>query len=149
MRARVEERNNEESSGGGLSGPSRMSSSSANPNSYVPPSRRAGAARGEGATDGSQRRDRDDAFTMRLNNLPEETSEHDLRELCRQFGMTTRVYLARDRVTDLSRGFAFVSYADRESAEAAIAALDRHPYGNLLLSASFAAERKPGYGGRR
>jgi len=48
-----------------------------------------------------------------VTNLSEDTREDDLRELCRRFGPIQRVFLAKDRHSGLSRGFAFVTFVYR------------------------------------
>ena len=77
--------------------------------SYVPPSMRAGAVKGD--TDG-MRRGRDEN-SIRVTNLSEDTREQDLQELFRPFGSISRIYVAFDRETGLSRGFAFINFVNR------------------------------------
>jgi len=116
-------------------------SSSATGNKYVPPSLRPGATRDSGPG-GRPRFDRDDANTLKVTNLSEDTTEDDIRELFRVFGHTTRVYLARDRVSGESRGFAFVTYQTRQDAERAVAGLNGHGYDSLILHVEFAKPRE-------
>lgn len=106
---------------------------------YVPPSKRGGPGARPmfGETMG-----RDDSAGIRVTNLSEETTEDDLRELFRPFGHTTRVFLAKDRNTGVSRGFAFINYDRRESAEAAINALHGHGYDNLILHVEWSKPRE-------
>lgn len=54
--------------------------------------------------------DRDNTPTLRVTNLSPDTKDLDVRELFNRFGRVTRVYLAKDKITGLSRGFAFVSF---------------------------------------
>ena len=75
---------------------------------YVPPSVRNRAAAGPGES--MQRRDEN---SVRVTNLSEDTREEDLRELCAPFGQVSRVYIAYDRETGESRGFAFVNFVYR------------------------------------
>ncbi|CAG2120635.1 unnamed protein product [Medioppia subpectinata] len=98
---------------------------------YVPPSMRAGAAK-TGASD-DRGWDRDQEYTLRVTNLPEESTDEDLRDLFRHFGRIKRVYLARDKVTLAAKGFAFVTYLSEVDAERAIAGVHKHRYGNLIL----------------
>lgn len=84
---------------------------------------------------------RDDSCTLRVSNLSEDTTDQDLQELFRPFGHTTRIYLAKDRNTGLSRGFAFVTYSLRSDAERALDKLDGHGYANLILSVDWAKPR--------
>jgi translation initiation factor 3 subunit G len=108
---------------------------------YVPMHLREGADKMRQAS-----RDRDDSTTLRVTNISEDTTEDDLRDLFRAFGHTTRIYLAKDRVTQLSRGFAFVSYDRVDACQAAIAALHGHGYDNLILNVEFAKPREDGPG---
>jgi translation initiation factor 3 subunit G len=77
--------------------------------SYIPPSRRGGASTNDGD---SMRRGRDDN-SIRVTNLSEDTREQDLQELFRPFGAISRIYVAFDRETGLSRGFAFINFVSR------------------------------------
>jgi len=102
---------------------------------YVPLHRRlAESARGE--------RDRDDA-TLRVTNLSEDTTEVDLQDLFRRFGNTSRIYLAKDKQTFRSRGFAFVSFYRREDAQQAIDKLNGWGYDNLILQVEWAKPQAP------
>lgn len=58
------------------------------------------------------RRGRDDN-SIRVTNLSEDTREQDLQELFRPFGAISRIYVAFDRETGLSRGFAFINFVNR------------------------------------
>eukprot|EP00898_Chlorokybus_atmophyticus_P007454 jgi/Chlat1/770/Chrsp104S01243 len=105
---------------------------------YVPPSMRAGARVGEGE---SMRRGRDDN-SIRVTNLSEDTREQDLQELFRPFGPITRIYVAFDRDTGLSRGFAFINFVNRDDALRAIKKLNGYGYDNLILRVEWAAPRE-------
>lgn len=65
-------------------------------------------------------------------------------------GAIQRIYLAKDRETQQSRGFAFINFFQKEDAAAAIAKLDGHGYDHLILSVSWAnpsaapAQKAPG-----
>lgn len=98
---------------------------------YIPPSLRAAAG-------GIPERSRSDNFSVRVTNLPEDTSEKDLRELFESFGSIVRVYSAMDKKTNKSRGFAFISYRSREEAAAAIYSANGMPYSNLILKVDWA-----------
>lgn len=104
---------------------------------YVPPSMRAGAER----STGTDMRRRNDENSVRVNNLSEDTREPDLLELFRPFGAVSRVYVALDQKTGMSRGFGFVNFVRREDAERAIAKLHGYGYDNLILSVEWAAPR--------
>ena len=51
----------------------------------------------------------DEAATIRVTNLSEDTRESDLQELFRPFGSISRIYLAKDKITGQSkvRGYRF------------------------------------------
>jgi len=108
------------------------------PGGYVPPSMRGGGA-GGGAGD-SMRRPRDEN-SVRVTNLSEDTREPDLQELFRPFGHISRTYIAYDRETHESRGFAFINFVNRDDAARAIKALDGYGYDNLILRVEWAAPR--------
>jgi translation initiation factor 3 subunit G len=55
-----------------------------------------------------------------VTNLSEDTTESDLQDLFRRFGHTSRIYLAKDRQTFKSRGFAFVNFSEKSAGQAAI-----------------------------
>lgn len=84
----------------------------------------------------------DDAYALRVTNISEDVTEQDLQDLFRRFGHTTRIYLAKDRVTQESRGFAFINYSNRQDAETAIAKLNGHGYANLILRVEWAKPRE-------
>mmetsp|Transcript_26586 Transcript_26586/g.32247 ORF Transcript_26586/g.32247 Transcript_26586/m.32247 type:complete len:290 (-) Transcript_26586:482-1351(-) len=106
---------------------------------YVPPSMRAGA--GGGASGGESMRRVRDENSVRVTNLSEDTQERDLQELFRPFGQISRTYIAYDRDTGESRGFAFINFANREDAQRAINKLDGYGYDNLILRVEWAAPR--------
>lgn len=104
---------------------------------YVPPSMRPGAERASG----SDMRRRNDENSVRVTNLSEDTREPDLLELFRPFGAVTRVYVAIDQKTGMSRGFGFVNFVNREDAERAISKLNGYGYDSLILRVEWATPR--------
>ena len=93
-----------------------------------------------------------------IGNLPYTASEPDLREHLSSVGEPTQIVLPVDRETGRPRGFAFVDYADRAVAEAAISRFDQQPFKGRPLAVSEArpreerpagAPRPGGYGGPR
>lgn len=107
---------------------------------YIAPHLRKGAAGGGDklAGTGGGFRDRDDLATLRVTNVSDMAEEQDLREMFERFGRVTRVFLAKDRETGRSKGFAFISYAERTDAERACAKMDGHGFGHLILKVEFA-----------
>lgn len=104
---------------------------------YVPPGMRAGAER----TTGSDMRRRNDENSVRVTNLSEDTREPDLLELFRPFGAVSRVYVAVDQKTGMSRGFGFVNFVNREDAQRAINKLNGYGYDSLILRVEWATPR--------
>lgn len=108
---------------------------------YVPPNQR-GGERGKGDMLGSRMNRDDDQCTVRVTNLSEEAQEMDLKELFSHFGLIRRTFLAKDKVTQQSKGFAFVSFASREDAGNAIKNLDGFGYDHLILKVEWAKPSK-------
>ncbi|KAL3805028.1 hypothetical protein HJC23_003256 [Cyclotella cryptica] len=129
---------------------------------YVPPSQRGAAGGGmggkslaalaatapsEGKSSFNENRDQN---TIRVTNISEDTTEADLQELFEPFGRISRVYLAKDKETLTSRGFAFVSFVHREEAARAMEKLQGHGYDHLILKLEWArpsAPKDPGSSG--
>jgi len=104
---------------------------------YVPPTLR--GENGLRRTDlDNIRATRDDTATLRVSNLSDDTREEDLQQLFRPFGPISRTYLAKDRHTHLSRGFAFVNFVRREDAARAMEALAGYGYDHLILQIEWA-----------
>ncbi|KAL3814646.1 hypothetical protein ACJIZ3_015914 [Penstemon smallii] len=105
---------------------------------YVPPSMRGGNTERSAGTD---MRRRNEENSVRVTNLSEDTREPDLHELFRPFGAVSRVYVAIDQKTGMSRGFGFVNFVNRDEAERAINKLNGYGYDNLILRVEWAAPR--------
>jgi len=126
---------------------------SGQPGKYVPPSlRNKGLGAGPGApgapAGAADRRgmsmmdnDRDQA-TLRVTNISEDTSEQDLRDLFSPFGKVFRIFLAKNRETMQSRGFAFVSFFNKADAQAAMDELQGFGYDHLILKLEWAKPSK-------
>lgn len=121
--------------GGGL-----PQAGSGKPGGWVPPSLR-NRIGGEGGGGGEMMNKRRDENSVRVSNLSEDVTEDDLAELFGPFGPIQRIFVAKDRETGESRGFAFINFIHREDANRAIAKLDGFGYDNLILSVSMAAPR--------
>ena len=101
---------------------------------YVPPSMRGtGGVRAAGESMRGPG-NRDDLPTLRVTNISEDTQENDLRELFGHIGKVARVYVGRDRETGAGKGFAFVSFDDKASAQKAIDKVNGKGYDNLILN---------------
>jgi len=101
---------------------------------YVPPIRRRG---GEGEAMRNPNA-RDETATIRVTNLGEDTKEADLGELFRPFGPIARIYVAKDKDTQLAKGFAFVNFHRREDASRAIDKLNGVGWNHLILNLEWA-----------
>ncbi|KAI8779532.1 Eukaryotic translation initiation factor 3 subunit G [Biomphalaria glabrata] len=104
---------------------------------YIPPTLREGANKGRGETMSNQRKG-DEAATIRVTNLSEDTRESDLQELFRPFGPISRIYLAKDKNTGQSKGFAFINFHRREDASRAIQGVSGFGYDHLILNVEWA-----------
>ncbi|PSR87353.1 hypothetical protein PHLCEN_2v5170 [Hermanssonia centrifuga] len=107
---------------------------------YVPPSMR--GARGPGESMGRPGGSRDDLPTLRVTNISEDTQENDLRDLFGSFGRVARVYVGRDRETGAGKGFAFVSFEDKLTAQRAMEKMHGRGYDNLILSVQWSQPRE-------
>ena len=106
---------------------------------YVPPSMRGGGA---GVAFQPERRT-DDLNTIRVTNLSDGTTEADLQDLFSRYGRISRVYLAKDKETMLSRGFAFVSFVSKDDAARAMKELQGIGYDHLILKLEWARPNAP------
>jgi len=89
--------------------------------------------------------------TLFVRGLSWYTDEHELRAYFEQFGPTERCVVARDRDTNKSRGFGFVTYETIEDAEKALSV--EHELSNRTLYAQLSiprerVDRRPQYDDR-
>lgn len=103
---------------------------------YIAPGLREGAANRRGET--MPRSQRDESATIRVTNLSEDTRESDLMELFRPFGPISRIFLAKDKQTNQSKGFAFINFVHREDAARAIQSVQGFGYDHLILNVEWA-----------
>jgi translation initiation factor 3 subunit G len=75
---------------------------------------------------------------VRVSNLPEEATEQDLTELFKTFGKTLRIFLAKDKSKQVSRGFAYVTFMNKEDAQRAIWGVNDYGYNHLILKVEWA-----------
>lgn len=79
----------------------------------------------------------DDKKSIRVTNLPEDTSQRDLYNLASLFGITINVELTLDEQIGSQRQIGIVKFDQRKSAEAAISRLNGYSYGGLPLKAEW------------
>ena len=77
-----------------------------------------------------------------VGNLSFETTENDLQDLFEQHGKVSEVSLMMDRMTGKSRGFAFVTMADKAGADAAMSALNGKELNGRPLNVNEARPRE-------
>lgn len=81
---------------------------------------------------------KEDLNTIRVTNLPGEIQDSDIKELFQIAGRINRIFLAKDKYTGASRGYAFVSFDKHEAALTAVNTLNGHGYANLILKVELA-----------
>ena len=84
-----------------------------------------------------------------VGNLSFDVIENDLQDMFAQHGPVTEVNLIMDKVSGRPRGFAFVSMATKEGAEAAILALNGKQVQGRALTVNEARPREERPGGSR
>jgi RNA recognition motif-containing protein len=84
-----------------------------------------------------------------VGNLAFSTTEQDLREQFGQYGHVQSTSIITDRDTGRSRGFAFIELDSKESAHAAIRALNGRDLGGRALTVNEAKPRETQGGGSR
>ncbi len=82
-----------------------------------------------------------------VGNLPFDIIENDLHDLFAPHGPVAEVNLMQDRMTGKSRGFGFVTMATKESADAAILALNGRDWKGRALTVNEARPREARSGG--
>lgn len=80
----------------------------------------------------------EDLPTLRVSNLSDDTKDRDVQELFRSFGAVQRVFLAKNKNTGDSKGYAYVSFYNRSEAEKALKHLNGYGYDNLILQVDWA-----------
>lgn len=79
--------------------------------------------------------------TVRVTNLPEYANEDELDMLFNRVGRVQRLFLARNKETMVSKGFAFVTFYSRQDAQTAITKLHKHGFANVLLNVEWAKKK--------
>lgn len=81
---------------------------------------------------------REDLNTIRVTNLPGDMQDSDIKDLFGPIGRISRIFLARDKYTGTSRGYAFVSFEKHEHAQLAVKTFNGYGYANLILKVELA-----------
>jgi RNA recognition motif-containing protein len=86
-----------------------------------------------------------------VGNLSYSTTEDELRRLFAQAGTVTACDLIKDRDTNRSKGFAFVTMSTQAEAENATRMFNAYSLGDRQLTVNIAKPRepRPSYGGGR
>ncbi len=84
-----------------------------------------------------------------IGNLSFDVTENDLQDVFSKHGPVSEVNLVTDRMTQRPRGFAFVTMATKEGADAAIQALNGSDWNGRKMTVNEARPRedRPGFGG--
>jgi RNA recognition motif-containing protein len=82
-----------------------------------------------------------------VGNLSFDATENDLHDLFAPHGTVTEANLMQDRMTGKPRGFAFVTMSTKESADAAIQALNGKEWKGRALTVNEARPREERSGG--
>ena len=78
-----------------------------------------------------------------VGNLPFNSNESDLQEAFEQFGEIDEIRVITDRETGRSKGFAFITFAENDDANSALA-MDGKDMNGRALRVNFATERSGG-----
>ena len=96
---------------------------SSNNGKYVPKFKR----------DGAKPRDKN-INTIRISNISENADEQDIRDLFYNYGRITRLYYN-------NKGFAFLTYSEKNACQKAIETVNGHPYDHLILNVEMAESK--------
>ena len=72
--------------------------------------------------------------TIRISNISDNADEQDIRDLFYNYGRITRLYYNQ-------KGFAFLTYSEKNACEKAIETVNGHPYDYLILSVEMAESK--------
>ena len=76
-----------------------------------------------------------------VGNLPFSTDENDLQEMFESFGDIDEIRVITDRETGRSRGFAFVTFTEKEAADSALS-MNGKDLGGRDMRVNLATERR-------
>lgn len=86
------------------------------------------------------------AMKLRIGNLPDETTDSDVRTMFEEFGSVKSIQVIMDRDSGLSKGFAFVEMGNDQQAQAAVNSLNNREMDGRALTVDVVKPRKDGGG---
>jgi len=91
-----------------------------------------------------RKRNEQERFAIRVTNLHDDTQKEDLEQIFGKYGRIEKIYLDREPGTQRSKGYAFIHYMEKSSAETAIVDIIRKKIGfnNLILNVEWARPSK-------
>jgi RNA-binding protein 8A len=84
-----------------------------------------------------------DGYVLFVRNIHEETLEQDIVDLFREYGQVKNINLELERQTGYVKGYALVEFVDKESAQAAILAMNGTEFRDRVLSVDWAFMQGP------
>lgn len=84
----------------------------------------------------------EEGCTVRVTNLSENVVDGDIQDLFGTVGRIRRLYMAKHKNTSKCKGYAFVTYESKQTAEKAIAALHKYAYDHLILNVEISKNEK-------
>lgn len=92
----------------------------------------------------SQRYDEPDYAKIFVGNIPPTTTEEELLQFFQKHGPVADVFIPKDFVLKKNKGFAFVEFEGRKSAEAVLALSNKLKFGDRILYFNWAIPKLPG-----
>ena len=83
-----------------------------------------------------------DCSTVRVTNLSEDSTECDVYKLFYPYGDIEKIFLAKDKETGRSKGFAFIRYSTNEEAECAVRCLNCYDHDFRILFVELAIRKQ-------
>ncbi|XP_015598487.1 eukaryotic translation initiation factor 3 subunit G isoform X2 [Cephus cinctus] len=82
----------------------------------------------------SMQKPRNVTYAIQISNLSHYMTNDELKELVKPFGLTKKLFLAKDQKTNLCKGFAYAHFKFRAEAAMAISTLNGCGYDHLILN---------------
>ena len=81
--------------------------------------------------------------SVKIDNLSFDLSQEEITDMFSPYGEIGDVYVPRNHYTQRMRGFAFVRYVEKQSADAAIDAMHEKEIAGRVIRVGMAEEKKP------